>query len=66
MSDTKELDNWLSVSEASELSGYGMDWIRELVREKKVTGIKKGHMVLVDRNSLQEYKANEDKKTQVI
>jgi excisionase family DNA binding protein len=65
MSEYKELDNWLSVSEASKLSGYGMDWLRELVKDEKITGIKKGHMILIDRQSLLDYKANEDKKTQV-
>lgn len=64
MDEPKELENWLSVSEASKLSGYGMDWLRELVKSEKVTGIKKGHMILIDRQSLLDYKANEDKKTQ--
>lgn len=62
MDDTKELDKWLSVSEASELSGYGMDWLRELAKNGDVESVKKGHMVLINRQSLERYV--KDKKTQ--
>jgi hypothetical protein len=65
MDESNELERWISVSEASELSGYGMDWLRELAKDKKIVSIKKGHMILIYKPSLELYKASEDKKTQV-
>lgn len=62
MSEPKELENWLSVREASELSGYATEYLRQLVRDGEIDAVKKGFSWLVSRKSLLEYK---DKKTQV-
>jgi excisionase family DNA binding protein len=61
MDETKELENWLTVREASDESGYAEEYLRKLVRDGELSAIKKGSAWLISRESLMEYK---DKKTQ--
>lgn len=61
MNDIKELENWLSVREASKVSGYSVEYIRDLVRIGEIDAVKKGFSWLVNRKSLEDYK---EKKTQ--
>jgi excisionase family DNA binding protein len=56
------LEDWLTVREASEVSGYATEYIRQLIRDGDIDAEKKGFSWLVNRESLEKYK---DKKTQV-
>lgn len=55
MDNVKELENWISVREASEISGYVTDYIRELARDEVITSTKIGNAVLISKKSLKEY-----------
>lgn len=55
MDESKQLENWVSVREASELSGYATEYIRNLIRSGAIKHTKVGYAVLVDRKSLEEY-----------
>jgi hypothetical protein len=47
--------DWMSVEEATELSGYNPEHVRRLVRGKLIAAQKKGAMWWVDRASLLAY-----------
>ncbi len=47
--------DWIDTEEASQLSGYHIDHIRLLLREKKIAGKKKGGAYWVDKKSLLDY-----------
>ena len=51
---------YVSVEEASEISGYAITYIRQLLREKKIEAEKKGTMWWIDLESLKAYKAEMD------
>lgn len=53
--ETTGIESWVSVREASEVSGYGKEWIRELARNGEIKSMKMGFAVLIDRKSLKEY-----------
>ena len=47
---------WVSVKEAAELSGFDAQYVRTLVRSRKVAAEKKGgHEWWIDKSSLQAY-----------
>ena len=46
---------WIDTEEAAKISGYHIDHIRLLLREKKVGGKKKGGAYWVDKQSLLDY-----------
>jgi len=46
---------WITTSEAADLSGYHPERIRELVRDKKIAAVKKGNAWWIDRASLVAY-----------
>lgn len=48
-------EQWLTVNEAAEISGYHPEHIRELLRESKVKGRKFGPLWQVERVSLLTY-----------
>lgn len=48
-------DEWLTVKEAAELSGYHAETIRRLVREGKIQAKKFTFVWMVNRQSLVEY-----------
>jgi len=48
-------EEWLTTTEAAELSGYHPERVRELLREQKVKGRKFGIVWQVDRESLLSY-----------
>jgi excisionase family DNA binding protein len=62
MDESKELEGWLSVREASELTGYSTEYIRNLARSGAIKSEKVGYAVLIDREDLERY--YKDKKTQ--
>jgi len=47
--------DWITPNEAAELSGYHPEHLRELIREKKISAIKKGYAWWVDQKSLGAY-----------
>lgn len=49
------MTDWITTDEAAEISGYHIDHIRLLLRQKKVAAKKKGGAYWVDRQSLFDY-----------
>jgi hypothetical protein len=47
--------DWITTDEASEISGYHIVYLRELIRQAKIKAQKKGGAYWVDRLSLLEY-----------
>jgi excisionase family DNA binding protein len=47
--------DWITTAEAAELSGYDREYIRRLVRHKKVQARKFGTIWQIDRDSLLAY-----------
>jgi hypothetical protein len=55
------MEDWLTSFEAANLSGYNPDYIRQLIRLKKVTARKWGLSWQVNRQSLETYMATAEK-----
>ena len=59
-------DEWISVSEAAEISGYNPEYIRRLIRDRDIEGKKFSIVWQVRRESLLDYiesaKAQSDKR----
>lgn len=51
---------YVSVEEASEITGYAITYIRQLLREEKIEAEKKGTMWWIDLESLKAYKEKMD------
>ena len=49
------MGDWISTHEASQLSGYSLQYLRRLIRKSKVLADKKGNNWWVDRKSLLTY-----------
>ena len=49
------VEEWLTVSDAAEISGYHPEHIRRLIREKKINAQKFSIVWQVDRESLLDY-----------
>jgi len=49
------VDDWLTVTQAAELSGYHPERIRELLRQGNIEGKKFGPLWVVSRSSLKNY-----------
>ncbi len=49
------MEDWLTTYDAARVSGYNPDYIRQLIRSKKVLGRKWGPSWQVSRKSLEEY-----------
>ncbi|MFC2052847.1 helix-turn-helix domain-containing protein [Chloroflexota bacterium] len=49
------IDDWLTSTEAAEISGYHVERIRELLREEKIKGRKWGQAWMISRDSLMSY-----------
>ena len=58
------MTQWLTVQEAAELSGYHPDYVRQLVRSKKVNAKKFSIVWMVDRSSLLKYIRDQEKPPQ--
>ena len=52
------LDNHISVKVASIYSGYSIQYLRRLLRDSKLSGIKLGQIWFIDKSALDEYIAN--------
>ena len=55
------MEDWLTPYEAVQISGYELDYIRKLVRAKKIIGRKWGQSWQVSRKSLQEFLKDREK-----
>ena len=49
------MDDWITTSEAAEISGFHIEYIRRIIRNGIIYGKKWGREWMVDRNSLLEY-----------
>ncbi len=49
------MSDWITTEEAVELSGYNLEYMRRLIRNKKIEAEKKGGQYWVKRASLLEY-----------
>jgi len=47
--------DWISISEAAQLTGYFPEYLRKLIRQGKIKAERKGPMLWVDRRSLITY-----------
>jgi excisionase family DNA binding protein len=47
--------DWITTTEAAEISGYNAEYIRRLVRQGRLTAQKKGNAWWVDGKALQAY-----------
>jgi hypothetical protein len=55
------MEDWLTTYEAANVSGYNPDYIRQLIRSKKVVGRKWGPSWQVNRRSLLAYQSQTEK-----
>jgi len=55
------MEEWLTSYDAAHMSGYNPDYIRQLIRSKKVTGRKWGPSWQVNRESLKAYMKKAEK-----
>lgn len=53
--DWASMPEWITVEEASKLSGYHPDHLRRIIRQGRIAAEKKGLMWWVDRDSLNAY-----------
>ena len=47
--------DWITTEEAAQISGYHLEYIRRIIRGKRIRAEKKGGQFWVDRQSLLEY-----------
>jgi excisionase family DNA binding protein len=52
------LDNHISVKAASLYSGYSIQYLRRLLRQSRLRGIKLGQIWFIDKTALDEYISN--------
>jgi hypothetical protein len=52
------LNNLISLKDAAECSGYSLQYIRWLLRLDKLTGLKLGHVWLIEMESFEAYLIN--------
>ena len=55
------MEDWLTTYEAARISSYELDYIRKLIRAKKITGRKWGQSWQVSRQSLLKFMEDRDK-----
>lgn len=53
--DWMNMPEWITITEASEATGYEVNYLRKVMRQGKIAGQKKGLMWWVDKDSLQAY-----------
>ena len=56
-------DDWISISNAAERSGYTADYLRTLIRQKQIKGRKIITVWLVSHKSLDEFLKHRDERT---
>ena len=55
-------EDWITTNEAAEISGYHPEYVRQLLKQKRVEGKKFGHVWQISRVSLRDYLVNMKKK----
>jgi len=55
LSTTKVINNHITVQEAAEITGYNIQYLRRLLRARKMEAIKIGQIWLINLASLQAY-----------
>jgi excisionase family DNA binding protein len=55
-----QLKDYITVRQASQISGYAVDYIRRLTREGKIKCTRFGNAIAIDRADLLRYKAEQD------
>ena len=55
------MEDWLTTYEAVRISGYELDYIRKLIRAKKIVGRKWGQSWQVSRKSLLDFLKSREK-----
>jgi excisionase family DNA binding protein len=58
------MEGKITVREASQITGYSTEYIRELCRDGKIQSEKFGTILVIDRASLVGYKQSQDSKRQ--
>ena len=53
-------NQWLTTSEAAELTGYNKSYLRRLLRKGHIEGVKRGRDWLLSRQSVLEHKRRMD------
>lgn len=56
------MNDWITTEDASKLTGYRMEYVRQLAREKKVDSKKFGHAVMISRDSIMKHKEEQKEK----
>lgn len=56
------MEGKITVREASQLTQYSTEYIRELCRDGKIQSEKFGTVLVIDRESLLQYKEHQDSK----
>lgn len=51
---------YISTQEASDLTGYSIQYLQRLLRQGKINAVKKGGMYWIELNSLEDYKRKMD------
>ena len=62
MSPMTDKVDWITTTEACELSGYHPDYVRKLLQSGKISGQKWGFAWMIDRTSLLAYLAQVESK----
>jgi len=53
--ENRSLEDFLTIEEATTISGYTEQYLRRMSRAGKIEAIKRGHFWLVNRHSLEAY-----------
>lgn len=53
--DWSAMTDWITITEAAQMSGYNPDYLRRVLRQGKVSAEKKGTMWWIDKSSLEAY-----------
>lgn len=61
---SRKMEDWLTTYEAVRISGYELDYIRKLIRAKKIVGRKWGQSWQVSRASLLEFLKSKEQQGQ--
>jgi len=59
--NSKDIDEWLTVQEAANLTGYHAEYLRNLTREGKITARKFGPVWAINKSALLAYLKNAEK-----
>jgi excisionase family DNA binding protein len=60
MTDKLNPTEWITTSEAAELTGYSPHYVRRLMRKSRVAAKKWGNTWMIDKQSLLDYKRRMD------